>query len=57
MSDKQKAALAKGRAALAAKRGGAAVHPKHGKAKHKKMSGSSLYPAGYKGQSLMPAGM
>jgi len=56
MSDKQKAALAKGRAALAAKRGGAAVHPKHGKAKHKKMSGSALYPAGYKGQALMPAG-
>jgi hypothetical protein len=56
MSDKQKAALAKGRAALAAKRGGAAVHPKHGKAKHKKMSGSALFPAGYKGSSLMPAG-
>lgn len=47
MSDKQKAALAKGRAALAAKRGGAMVHPKHGKAKHKKMSGSALFPAGY----------
>jgi hypothetical protein len=56
MSDKQKAALAKGRAALAAKRGGALVHPKHGKPKHKKMSGSALYPAGYKGQALMPAG-
>jgi hypothetical protein len=54
MSDKQKAALAKGRAALAAKRGGALVHPKHGK--HKKMSGSALYPAGYKGSALMPAG-
>jgi hypothetical protein len=48
MSDKQKAALAKGRAALAAKRGGAMVHPKHGGAKHKKMSGSALFPAGYR---------
>jgi hypothetical protein len=57
MSDKQKAALAKGRAALAAKRGGAMVHPKHGKAKHKKMSGSALYPAGFKGAALFPAGM
>ena len=56
MSEAQKAALAKGRAALAAKRGGALVHPKHGKAKHKKMSGSALYPAGYKGAALMPAG-
>jgi hypothetical protein len=54
MSDKQKAALAKGRAALAAKRGGALVMPQHHP--HKKMSGAALYPAGYKGQALMPAG-
>jgi hypothetical protein len=56
MSDKQKAALAKGRAALAAKRGGALVHPKHAKGGRKKMTGSALYPAGYKGAALMPAG-
>jgi hypothetical protein len=58
MSEAQKAALAKGRAALAAKRGGAAVHPKHAKGGRKKMSGSALYPAGYshKGSALMPAG-
>lgn len=47
MSEAQKAALAKGRAVLAAKRGGAIIHPKHGKPKHKKMSGSALFPAGY----------
>jgi len=56
MSDKQKAALAKGRAALAAKRGSALVHPKLATGARKKMSGSALYPAGYKGQALMPAG-
>jgi len=41
MSAAQKAALAKGRAALAAKRS---------------KKGAALYPAGYKGAALMPAG-
>lgn len=58
MSQAQKDALAKGRAALAAKRGGAMVHPKHAKGGRKKLSGSALYPAGHssKGSALMPAG-
>ena len=56
MSDKQKEALAKGRAKLAEKRGSALVHPKLATGSRKKMSGSALYPAGYKGQALMPAG-